>query len=109
MGSLPRLPSLAERVKWARHRQGLTQEELAEKAGVSRAMVGNIESGIRKMPREISKIAKALDTSAGWLQFGDERIDALTPEDIEIAIAVSELAEEQREMIRRFIASLRSD
>lgn len=35
-----------------REKEGLTQEQLAEKLGISRQMVGLIESGDRRVPAE---------------------------------------------------------
>ena len=45
--------SIADRMKQAREAAGLTQPQLAKKAGVSPGTIGNIESGTRKQPREL--------------------------------------------------------
>jgi transcriptional regulator with XRE-family HTH domain len=46
-------------IKKYREAEGLTQEELAEKLGVSRAMVGLVESGERQIdPTEVGRWAK---------------------------------------------------
>ena len=47
-------------MKQAREAAGLTQPQLAKKAGVSPGTIGNIESGTRKQPRELLAIAAAL-------------------------------------------------
>ena len=45
-----------------RERQGLTQEKLAELAGLHRAYIGQIERGEKNIGlRNLEKIAKALD------------------------------------------------
>lgn len=62
--------TIAERLKEAREAADLTQEQLAERAGVSQSTIGNLESGIRKNPRELLSIAKALNVSAEWLKDG---------------------------------------
>lgn len=62
--------SIAERLKDAREKTGLTQPELAAKAGVSPGTIGNIESGARKRPRELLAIAAAVGVRPEWLQSG---------------------------------------
>ena len=62
------LNSLAGRLTWARERQDISQEELARRAGVSQGTIGNIESGIRKNPRELLAIAAAVGVQPLWLK-----------------------------------------
>ena len=62
---------LASRLRSARVELGLTQEELASKAGVRQGTIGNIESGVRKNPRELLAIAKAANVRAEWLKDGE--------------------------------------
>lgn len=62
--------TIAERLKLARETAGLTQPELAGKAGVSQGTIGNIESGLRKRPRDLLSIASALGVSPEWLETG---------------------------------------
>jgi transcriptional regulator with XRE-family HTH domain len=53
---------IGEKLKQARTRRLLTQEELAEKAGISAATVVNIERNNQEPHfRTIRKLAKALD------------------------------------------------
>lgn len=65
------MKTIAERLKEAREEAGLTQPALAVKAKVSQGTIGNIESGIRKRPRDLLSIAKALGVSATWLESGN--------------------------------------
>lgn len=62
--------TIGERLKLARDLKSWTQEDLANAAGVSQGTIGNIESGLRKRPRELLAIAKALGVGADWLQDG---------------------------------------
>lgn len=62
--------TLAERLRWARDQRGLTQGQLAKRSGVSQGTIGNVESGIRDKPRELLKIARALQASPDWLESG---------------------------------------
>ena len=53
--------TICKRIKKFRHDQGLTQEDLAEKVGVSRVYIGYVEQGRNTPSLEIlEKIAKAL-------------------------------------------------
>lgn len=53
------------RIKEMREKKGLTQEELSEKSGVSRATISALENNECKMTttKTLLKIAEALDTS----------------------------------------------
>jgi transcriptional regulator with XRE-family HTH domain len=62
--------TIAFRLKSARDEASLTQQELADKAGVSQGTVANIESGARKNPRELLAIAKAVGVYPEWLKSG---------------------------------------
>lgn len=86
---------------------GLTQDELAEKAGVSQALVSGIETGIRKWPsREIrQRLAAALGVSHLELLIGageldpDEIADAsarVNQETMELQALLAELTPDQR-------------
>lgn len=55
------------RLKGARERKGLTQQELAERAGVSRPTVTRLEAGMQANPPTARKIAQALGCEPGDL------------------------------------------
>lgn len=76
--SITPVKELADRVAWARARLGLSQEQLAEKAGVSQGTIGNIESGLRKKPREVVALATALEVRPEWLTSGMGRPEIFT-------------------------------
>lgn len=54
--------SLGKRIKYLREKQGLTQEKLAEKSGLSLDYIGKIEVSINKPGlKALIKIANALN------------------------------------------------
>jgi len=58
------LEKFGEKVREERHKQGLSQEELASRAGVHRTYIGMIERAEKNITLEnIEKIAKALRIS----------------------------------------------
>lgn len=63
--------TLGERMKWARDQRGLSQQQLADLAGVSQSAIGSYEAGHRKQPRELLAVASALKVSPYWLQTGE--------------------------------------
>lgn len=61
----------AERLKYARVAEGLSQEALAELAGVTQGTIGNMEAGIRgKRSPSWPAVATALKRRYEWLRFG---------------------------------------
>lgn len=62
--------SIAERLKWARERLGLSQQQVAEVAKVTQGTIANIESGLRRNPRELIAIARAVRLEPLWLKEG---------------------------------------
>jgi len=61
---------IKDRLRQAREAAGLTQTELAQAASTSQTSIYKIESGITIRPRGIERIAKILNVSPEWLQFG---------------------------------------
>jgi len=64
--------TLAQRLKSSREDAGLTQVELAEKAGVSQQTIQYLESGRNKSSRELVNIALALGVNPVWLDKGTQ-------------------------------------
>ena len=56
--------------KKAREAAGLTQSELANIANTSQTSIYKIENGITLRPRGIERLAKILNVTPEWLQFG---------------------------------------
>lgn len=76
--------TLAERLKNARHAQGLTQKALGELVGVSQAAIQKIETGKAEQTTKLVDIARALKVRPEWLGSGLGAMkvsdDALLPE-----------------------------
>ena len=68
--------TLAERLKAAREKLGLSQAQLAENVGLSQQSVAKIENGDTLHPRKIKEIAKALNVSQKWLLLGVKRTES---------------------------------
>ncbi len=66
--------ALGKRIKFLRNQLGISQEELADKAGIDRTYITSVECGKRNISIvNIEKIASALDVSLCKLfDFNDE-------------------------------------
>lgn len=63
---------MAYKVKYFREKKKMTQEELSEKSGVSRAIISRLESGeeVVTTTETLIKIAAALNCKVGDIFFG---------------------------------------
>lgn len=70
--------SIAERIKLLRKELGLTQEEVAEQLGVSRATVSQMESGERKITaEELYKLANIFNVTADEILDNEKSIEVV--------------------------------
>lgn len=67
----PNLVTLAERLIWARKAAGLSQYEVADAAGVSRAVYNRLEKGKNATTGYAVQIAQKLGVNPHWLVTGD--------------------------------------
>lgn len=68
-----------ERLKEARNRKGLSQAELARRAGVSRELINNVENGRRLMSLPHARaVARALGVGVDWMLGTFENEDSET-------------------------------
>lgn len=67
MNYLPLYRKLGERIEYLRKETGLTQEELAEKAGLHRAYFWDIENGRNISIKTAYNIARALNIKLSYL------------------------------------------
>ena len=95
--------SLGERLRARRREVGYTQEQLAERADTTQAVIQKIENGKSLRPRKIDRIAGALGVKAAWLMFGNDRFDELGQEAQQIASVWARMAEPARSALREEI------
>ncbi|PIS00052.1 XRE family transcriptional regulator [Candidatus Collierbacteria bacterium CG10_big_fil_rev_8_21_14_0_10_43_36] len=67
MNYKPLFKNLGERIEWIRKEKGVTQEELAEKAGLHRAYFWEIEKGRNISIKTAYNIARALGVKLSQL------------------------------------------
>ncbi len=73
MSDIKLLKEMGERIHNRRKSIGLTQEELAEKIGVSTQMISNLELGKKAIrPENLVKLCRMLDISADYILIGSE-------------------------------------
>jgi transcriptional regulator with XRE-family HTH domain len=65
---------IGTRVRAARRDRGLTQDELADRVGVSRSAVAQWETGrAGQVTGNLSRIAAALEVNVEYLMYGDDK------------------------------------
>lgn len=96
--------TIADRLKQAREELGLSQEDLARRAGVSNGTIGNVESGLRKDPRSLLEIAAAAQVMPAWLKHGKPpkrlpswKPDQPAPEGVNVRPVAQDLSHPQPE------------
>lgn len=68
------LKEMGERIYRRRKSLKLTQEELAEKLGVSTQMISNLELGKKAIrPENLAKLSVALNISSDYVLFGRDK------------------------------------
>lgn len=79
-----RLHHEPEAVRWARDKAGLTQTQLAERAGIARTLLVEIEAGTRNLtPANLLKVAEALNCPPVVLE--KKRVPSpTTPADVDL-------------------------
>ena len=66
----PSMPKLSDRLKYLRQLKGLSQAELAEKAGTTQQAIQQAEAGQARRPRYLHALAHELDISVEWMALG---------------------------------------
>ena len=103
------METIGDRVRQARQLAKLTQEALAEKIGLTRQAISQLESksGTKKS-KFIHEIATTLNVSTDWLLTGDQREGALVASRSEHLTSSQEGNEQKidRDLIRKIAAYL---
>src|SRR5512143_2523451 len=70
--SLPQLPTLGTRLRWARQRAALNQAELAHQLGKRQQYISSIEQDRIESPARtvLAALAEVLGISPAWLMYG---------------------------------------
>ena len=102
----PVLETLADRLRRARKQKGWSQEFLARRADTSQAVIQKIENGKSLRPRNIERIAEALDVRPAWLMFGVNEVEDLDEEAVQVARAWNRLKEPERSAMKETIRRL---
>lgn len=100
MGDNLLLKQMGERIYNKRKAMKMTQEELAEKIGVSTQMISNLECGKKAIrPENLIKICQALEISADYVLTGE-----ISHGDIDVtAKKISQLTKEELKIINTMI------
>jgi transcriptional regulator with XRE-family HTH domain len=67
-------PNIGTRIRATRRDRGLTQDELADRVGVSRSAVAQWETGrTGQVTGNLSRIAGVLEVNVEYLMYGDDK------------------------------------
>jgi len=102
---------MADRIKAARLKSGLSQAELSEQTHLTQQMISKLESGRSQSTSAIFAIAKALHVSAYWLWLGADSnfhqgSNAAFFDDKSLSDAWLLLSDQQRDEICKYILRL---
>ncbi|WP_429065842.1 helix-turn-helix domain-containing protein [Aeromonas veronii] len=91
---------ISDNIKRIRNEAGLSQQELADRAGISKSQIWRLEKGEQKNPtlETLIPISTALGVSLDEIVFGEESKNATY-----LSKAIEELEPEDRKTIRKII------
>ena len=100
MGNNEFLKDMGQRIMLRRKTLRMTQEELAEKLGVSTQMISNLELGKKAIrPENLAKLCSVLNLSADFVLTG---INTRTAVD-SVAEKLSQLSEEELQLVSNLV------
>lgn len=99
---------MGERIKQVRLAAGLTQQQFAERIGLSRNFIAVIETSDRKpSDRTIADIAREFGVSLAWLQYGEGEMYVKRSANEELGLLVANIMSDADDSFRnRFITLL---
>lgn len=101
--------SVGGRIRLVRTKRGWSLEQLAEKAGISKSFLWEVERGSDIGGERLLRVANALDASLDYLMRGQVSEDENRTSAIEIPAEVDELAKEAGLTYRQTLALLEID
>ncbi|HET8924796.1 MAG TPA: helix-turn-helix transcriptional regulator [Candidatus Acidoferrum sp.] len=88
------MPSVGDRIREIREAQRLTQDQLAEKADISKGFLSEIENGKRNVSSEyLLRVANALCASVDYLLRGTTDVSNVNKEPVVISPELSDAAQ----------------
>jgi y4mF family transcriptional regulator len=97
---------VGERIKKRRTELGWTQDQLAQKAGISKSFLSDLENGKRSVSADnLLDIARVLSLSLDYLMKGEETEPKSA--EVQIPASLAAFAEEERLTFKQAIALLR--
>jgi transcriptional regulator with XRE-family HTH domain len=100
------MATVGDRVKQRRTELGLTQDALAEKAGISKSFLSDLENGRRSIGAEtLLDLGRAMGVSLDFLMVGGE--SSVQHDDPQIPASLALLAEKEGLSVRQALTLLR--
>ncbi len=104
---LKSLELLAEEVRSRRKQAGLSQEEFAEKAGISMALVSELERGIANPTLQtLEKIAGYFQTTISEMLGSADNSESINLQKINIITIILRLDRQKLEKVSKFLSKL---
>lgn len=100
------MSTVGERIKKRRVELGWTQDQLAQKAGISKSFLSDLENGKRSVSADnLLDIARVLSLSLDYLMKGEE--PEAKPAEVQIPASLAAFAEEEGLTFKQALALLR--
>ena len=107
MADLRLLKEMGERISAKRKSMKWTQEELAEKLGVSTQMISNLEQGKKAIrPENLVKLCETLSMSADEVLFGCAAVREMPQKTRELLAEIEKLPPELAEHVLQIVRAL---
>jgi y4mF family transcriptional regulator len=100
------MSTVGDRIKKRRTELGWTQEQLAQKAGISKSFLSELENGKRSVSADnLLDIARVLNLSLDYLMTGEEPDEM--PAEVQIPASLAAFADKEGITFRQALAMLR--
>ena len=95
--------TLGERIKKMRKALDLTQQEFADRIGMKRNSIAQVETGRNTSDQTITSICREFNVSETWLRTGEGEMFIQQSKDDELEQVLSDIAASDDELIKRII------